>query len=209
MNSYIVSPSPHIRSGRTTRKIMLDVIIALCPGIIASAVIFGWRVLLVTAVCVGSCVLIEYLCRLVMKRDQTIGDLSAVVTGMLLAMNLPVSIPLWAAMIGSFFAIAMAKQLFGGIGQNFANPALTARILLLMSFSGMMTEKSVPLGYEAVDAVASATPLVRMAAGGVCGGVCGRWVNRRISERAVDRLFIALMVLMLALNAKNLVAYMR
>lgn len=165
MNSYIVSPSPHIRSGRTTRKIMLDVIIALCPGIIASAVIFGWRVLLVTAVCVGSCVLIEYLCRLVMKRDQTIGDLSAVVTGMLLAMNLPVSIPLWAAMIGSFFAIAVAKQLFGGIGQNFANPALTARILLLMSFSGMMTEKSVPLGYEAVDAVASATPLVRMAAG--------------------------------------------
>ena len=165
MNSYIVSPSPHIRSGRTTRKIMLDVILALCPGLIASTVIFGWRVLLVTAVCVGSCVLIEYLCRLVMKRDQTIGDLSAVVTGMLLAMNLPVSIPLWAAMIGSFFAIAVAKQLFGGIGQNFANPALTARILLLMSFSGLMTEKSVPLGYEAVDVIASATPLAQMAAG--------------------------------------------
>ncbi len=166
MSSYIVSPSPHIRSGRTTRKIMLDVIIALCPALVVSIVIFGWRALLVAAVCVGSCVLIEYLCRLAMKREQTIGDLSAVVTGLLLAMNLPATVPLWVAMIGSFFAIAVAKQLFGGIGQNFANPAIAARILLLMSFSGYLTNSSVPLGYEGVDAIASATPLIQLANGG-------------------------------------------
>lgn len=166
MSSYIVSPSPHIRSGRTTRKIMLDVIIALCPALIVSIVIFGWRALLVAAVCVGSCVLIEYLCRIAMKREQTIGDLSAVVTGLLLAMNLPATVPLWVAMIGCFFAIAVAKQLFGGIGQNFANPAIAARILLLMSFSGYLTNSSVPLGYEGVDAIASATPLVQLANGG-------------------------------------------
>ncbi|MGI5855838.1 MAG: RnfABCDGE type electron transport complex subunit D [Candidatus Merdivicinus sp.] len=166
MSSYIVSPSPHIRSGRTTRKIMLDVIIALCPALIVSIVIFGWRALLVASVCVGSCVLIEYLCRIAMKREQTIGDLSAVVTGLLLAMNLPATVPLWVAMIGCFFAIAVAKQLFGGIGQNFANPAIAARILLLMSFSGYLTNSSVPLGYEGVDAIASATPLVQLANGG-------------------------------------------
>ena len=166
MSSYIVSPSPHIRSGRTTRKIMLDVIIALCPALIVSIVIFGWRALLVAAVCVGSCVLIEYLCRIAMKREQTIGDLSAVVTGLLLAMNLPVTVPLWVAMIGCFFAIAVAKQLFGGIGQNFANPAIAARILLLMSFSGYLTNRSIPLGYDGVDAIASATPLVQLANGG-------------------------------------------
>lgn len=162
---YLVSPSPHIRSSRTTRSIMLDVILALCPALIASTVIFGGRVLLLTAVCVGSSILIEYLCQLARKKDQTIGDLSAVVTGMLLAMNLPVSTPLWVAMIGSFFAIAVAKQLFGGIGQNFANPALTGRILLLMSFSGYLTTRSIPLGQEEVDAIAAATPLARMAAG--------------------------------------------
>ncbi len=166
MNSYIVSPSPHIRSGRTTRRIMLDVIIALCPALIASIVIFGWRVLLVAAVCVGSCILIEYLCRLVMKKEQTIGDLSAVVTGLLLAMNLPASVPLWVAMIGCFFAIAVVKQLFGGIGQNFANPAIAARVLLLMSFSGYMTNFSTPQSYLGVDTVASATPLVQLANGG-------------------------------------------
>lgn len=166
MSSYIVSPSPHIRSGRTTRKIMLDVIIALCPALIVSIVIFGWRALLVAAVCVGSCVLIEYLCRIAMKREQTIGDLSAVVTGLLLAMNLPVTVPLWVAMVGCFFAIAVAKQLFGGIGQNFANPAIAARILLLMSFSGYLTNRSIPLGYDGVDAIASATPLVQLANGG-------------------------------------------
>lgn len=140
---------------------MGDVAIALCPALIAGVIVFGWRALLVTAVCVLSAVVFEYLVRLVMKRDNTIGDLSAVVTGMLLAMNLPVTIPLWIAVIGSFIAIVVVKQLFGGIGQNFANPAITARIVLLVSFTGHMTHWIPPFG--GVDAVATATPLTLLA----------------------------------------------
>ena len=165
MNQLIVSPSPHTRSDVTTRRIMLDVIIALCPALIAAVILFGYRALLLTAVCVGSCVLLEYLCRLLMKREQTIGDLSAVVTGMLLAMNLPAGIPLWIAVFGCFIAIVVAKQLFGGIGQNFANPAITGRVILLASFSGYMTTRSVPQNYLGVDAIASATPLVQLSKG--------------------------------------------
>ena len=158
MNQLIVSPSPH------TRSIMLDVVIALLPALAVAAWLFGGRALLVAAVCVGSSVLLEFLCRRLMKRDQTIGDLSAVVTGLLLALNLPVGIPLWVAIFGCFIAIVVVKQLFGGIGQNFANPAMAARVILLASFSGYMTARSVPGDYLAVDAIASATPLARMAA---------------------------------------------
>ncbi len=166
MSQFIVSPSPHIRSARTTQNIMLDVIIALCPAVIASVILFGWRAFLVEAVCVGSCVLIEYLCRVLMKREQTIGDLSAVVTGLLLALNLPVTIPMWVAVFGCFIAIAVTKQLFGGIGQNFANPAIAARVILLASFGGYMTNFTVPFDYSGVDAVATATPLAQLASGG-------------------------------------------
>ncbi len=165
MSQLIVSPSPHIRSERTTRNIMLDVIIALCPAVIASVILFGWRAFLIEAVCVASCVLIEYLCRLLMKREQTIGDLSAVVTGLLLALNLPVTIPMWVAVFGCFIAIAVTKQLFGGIGQNFANPAIAARVILLASFGGYMTNFTAPFDYSGVDAVASATPLALLAGG--------------------------------------------
>ena len=133
-----VSASPHVRSPHTVSGIMLDVIIALIPSLIAAVVIFGYRVLMVTLVCVGSAVLAEYLSRKVMKRHQTISDLSAVVTGLLLAFNLPVSIPLWIAALGSIIAIVVVKQMFGGIGQNFVNPALAARIILLMSFPSAM-----------------------------------------------------------------------
>lgn len=164
MNQLIVSPSPHTRSSVTTRSIMLDVVIALLPALAVAAWLFGSRALLVAAVCVGSSVLLEFLCRRLMKRDQTIGDLSAVVTGLLLALNLPVGIPLWVAIFGCFIAIVVVKQLFGGIGQNFANPAMAARVILLASFSGYMTARSVPGDYLAVDAIASATPLARMAA---------------------------------------------
>ncbi len=166
MKELIVSPSPHIRSGNSTQKIMLDVIIALVPAMIASVIIFGPRAALITAVCVGSCVLLEYLCRLLMKREQTISDLSAVVTGILLAMNLPVTIPLWVAIFGCFIAIVVAKQLFGGIGQNFANPAIAARVILLASFSGYMTAYTVPFDHNGVDAVLGATPLAQLASGG-------------------------------------------
>ena len=165
MSQLIVSPSPHIRSERTTRNIMLDVIIALCPAVIASVILFGWRAFLIEAVCMASCVLIEYLCRVLMKREQTIGDLSAVVTGLLLALNLPVTIPMWVAVFGCFIAIAVTKQLFGGIGQNFANPAIAARVILLASFGGYMTNFTAPFDYSGVDAVASATPLALLAGG--------------------------------------------
>lgn len=155
----VVSASPHLRSKKTTTEIMLDVIIALIPALIASIVIFGPRVLAVTATTVITAVLSEFVARKVMKRHNTIGDLSAVVTGLILAFNLPVSIPLWMAAVGSFFAIIVVKQFFGGIGQNFANPAITARIILLLSFGQAMGNWTAPLTWKSADAVTTATPL--------------------------------------------------
>ena len=139
---------------------MLNVIIALMPALIVGCVYFGLRALLLTAVCVASCVLFEFLARKLMKRENTIGDLSAVVTGIILAMNLPSTLPLWMAVIGSFVAIVVVKQLFGGIGQNFANPAITGRIVLMVSFPAAMTNWVYPFWYKTVDAVSAATPLV-------------------------------------------------
>lgn len=153
----IVSPAPHVRSRTSTQTIMLDVIIAMTPALIASAIIFGWRALLVVAVCVASCVLFEFLFQKLCKRTVTVGDLSAIVTGMLLAFNLPASIPIWQAVFGCLVAIVAVKQLFGGIGKNFANPAITARIVMLISFAGTMTNFS-----READAVSSATPLTQM-----------------------------------------------
>jgi len=161
MNKLIVSPSPHDENYTKTTNIMLNVIIALLPALAVGCVFFGWRAFVLTAVCVGSCVFFEYICRKMMKRSNTIGDLSAVVTGVLLAMNLPVTLPYWMAVVGSFTAIVVVKQLFGGIGQNFANPAITARIVLMVSFPAAMTHWILPNTYDySVDAVSSATPLV-------------------------------------------------
>lgn len=162
MEKLIVSPSPHDENYMKTSKIMLNVIIALVPAIAASCIIFGLRALLLVAVCVAGCVLFEFLCRKLMKRDNTIGDFSAVVTGILLALNLPVTLPIWIAVIGSFVAIVIVKQLFGGLGQNFANPAITARIVLMVSFPAAMTNWAVPFFYKesGADVVTGATPLV-------------------------------------------------
>ena len=159
MNKMTLSASPHIRDGATTEKIMLDVIIALCPALIASVLIFGFRALLVVAVCVASCVLAELIWEKLMKKPVTVGDLSAVVTGILLAYNLPVGIPIWQAIFGSIVAIIVVKQLFGGIGKNFANPAITARIVLFLAFSVSMTTWVHP------DGVSSATPLALIGSG--------------------------------------------
>lgn len=157
-----VSASPHVRSGATTKGIMLDVIIALLPALVASVFLFGPRTLAVTAVCVGVCVLSEYISRVViMKRSNTIGDLSAVVTGLLLAFNLPSGVPLWIAAIGSVVAIVIIKQFFGGIGQNFINPALGARIVLLTSFPSEMATWAAPLSWK-TEAVTTASPLASM-----------------------------------------------
>lgn len=167
MNRLISSVSPHFHTRRTTQTIMLDVIIALIPAAIMSVVIFGWRSLLVIATCVGVCVLSEFLFEKLCKRENTISDLSAVVTGLLLAFNLPVTIPLWQAAFGSLAAIIAVKQLFGGIGQNFANPAITARIIMMTAFSGTMTKWVAPnfTLSGAADATSTATPLTMLAKG--------------------------------------------
>ena len=143
----------------TTAVLMRDVVIALVPALIAAVWIFGLRSLLVTAVSVAAAVLTEYVFEKAVGRDVTVSDFSAVVTGMLLAFNLPVTIPLWQAALGSIVAILVVKQLFGGIGRNFANPAIVGRIVLFLSFSKTMTAWQFP------DAVSSATPLALMRAG--------------------------------------------
>ena len=159
MRKLISSVSPHVNSPLTTQKIMLDVVIALLPAGIASVIIFGLRALLVIGICVAVCVFSEWGFEKICKKENTITDLSAVVTGLLLAYNLPVSIPIWQAAFGSVVAIVVVKQLFGGIGQNFANPAITARIIMMTAFSGTMTAWVFP------DGVSSATPLAMMAKG--------------------------------------------
>ncbi len=156
MNKLNINVSPHIRSGNTTAGIMLDVVIAMVPALIAAIYYFGFRALYITAVCILSCVIGEMAFQLITKRTVTIGDLSAVVTGMILAFNLPVTIPEWQAIIGSLVAIVVVKQLFGGIGFNFANPAGTARVMMLVAFSGTMTNWTVP---HHTDLVSTATPL--------------------------------------------------
>ncbi len=165
MNKLIVSPSPHDENYVKTSNIMLNVIIALLPAWGAAIYFFGMRVIPLTAVCIGSCIFFEYVCRAMMKRSNTVGDMSAVVTGLILALNLPVTLPYWMAVIGSFVAIVIVKQLFGGLGQNFANPAITARIVLMVSFPAAMTHWIKPLEYD-YDAVSSATPLVLAKKGG-------------------------------------------
>ena len=165
MSKLTISASPHVKSKTSSTGIMLDVVIALAPSLIAAVFIFGYRVLAVTATTVLTAVAAEYLSRKAMKRHNTIGDLSAIVTGVLLAFNLPVTIPLWMAAIGSVIAIVIVKQMFGGIGQNFVNPALIGRIVLLSSFSTDMTNWVKPLAWRAGDAVTTASPLALMAAG--------------------------------------------
>ena len=148
-----LSVSPHIHSGRSTSKIMLHVLIALAPAAIAGCVIFGLRALLVLAVCTASCVAAEFIFTLITKKDRTIGDLSAAVTGLLLGLNLPAGIPLWQCVIGSIFAIIVVKCLFGGIGCNVVNPAITARVFMIIAF-GSMANQSLP---TIVDTVSGAT----------------------------------------------------
>lgn len=161
MNNYLIEPAPHIKSKITTQKIMLHVIISLMPAVIASTVIYGLRALLVVVICSSVCVVSELLFEKITKRPRTINDLSAVVTGILLAFNLPPTIPLYMAIIGSVIAIVFVKNFFGGIGQNFANPAITARIILMLSFTSYMTTWVKPFYYTmSADAVSTATPLV-------------------------------------------------
>ena len=173
-----VSSSPHIRSGATTTKIMGTVIIALMPALVASVIIFGPRALLVTAVTVAAAVLFEFAWCHLRHQPDSIQDLSAVVTGLLLAFNVPSTIPLWMPVVGAFVSIVIVKELFGGIGRNFANPAITGRVFLLLSFGGDMTTWVKPFFYRGrsffemfaatgnlPDGVTGATPLASGDAG--------------------------------------------
>ena len=157
--SQIVAASPHVTTKNSTAVIMRDVLIALLPAVIAGCVVFGLRALLVVAVTTAACVFFEWGFEKLCHTPSTISDLSAAVTGVLLAMNLPVSIPLWQAVFGALVAMVAVKGLFGGIGKNFANPAITARIVMFLAFSKTMTAWVFP------DAVSTATPLAMMASG--------------------------------------------
>ena len=167
----IATSNPHIRGSETTRSIMLDVIIAMLPALAFAIFNFGLRALTLTAVSVVACIFWEWLYRKLMKKPQSIGDLSCVVTGMLLAFVCPVHMPYWMIIIGDFFAIVVVKQLFGGIGKNFLNPALAGRAVLLASYAGTMTSwvdpaagKAAIIGSNA-DVVTTATPLAIMKTG--------------------------------------------
>lgn len=179
MNILTVKPSPHIRSELTTQKIMLAVIIALVPAIIAGTIVFGPRALFMVIFCALVSMMTEIVCRALMKKEGTVSDGSAMLTGVLLALNLPVTLPFWQAAVGCIFAIAVVKQLFGGLGCNFANPAITGRIFLLLSVGIDMTAWAKPFYYRelplwglfetsgstAIDGLTGATPLATGDAG--------------------------------------------
>ncbi len=178
-NKLHLSLSPHITSSNSTQRTMLDVIIALVPVSIAAVILSGIPALLVIAVCVISAVAGEAIFNIAVKKEQTVGDLSAVVTGLILALNLPANVPLWQAAVGSLFAIIIVKGVFGGLGKNIVNPAIAARVFMLIAF-GSMTKAAFPSG---LDATSGATPLTELANDkavnlldlflGKCGGALG------------------------------------
>ena len=159
-NKFFVSPSPHVHSDYSTVRLMGDVVIALLPALMVSVRVFGWGVLAVTAVSIASCVLLEFLVqKYLVKGPVTVNNLSAVVTGLLLAMNLPANIPLWIVVVGAVVAICVAKMPFGGLGKNIFNPALAARVFLLIAYPVQMTSFPTPTIKGFVDAYSGATPL--------------------------------------------------
>ena len=165
MKQFIVSPAPHFHSGDSVRKNMLLVIIALLPAYVVSVLAFGWGALITTAISIAACVLFEWLiAKFILKQKSTICDLSAVLTGLLLAFNLPSNLPWWIVVIGALVAIGVAKMSFGGLGQNLFNPALVGRVFLLISFPAQMTTWPVPQGFATsyVDATTGATPLAAL-----------------------------------------------
>ena len=160
MNKLIVSPSPHIHTGVSTTSLMRDVVIALLPAVIVSVIFYGLGELLVLAVSVLSCILLEWaITKYMLRKPSTICDMSAVVTGLLLAMNLPYTTPWWVVVLGVVFAIGVAKMSFGGLGQNVFNPAIAGRVFLLVSFPTYMTTWKMPQGLFGADAISGATPL--------------------------------------------------
>ena len=170
MEKLLVSPSPHLHTKTSTKSLMRDVVIAMIPAVIVSILFYGWSELLVLGVSVASCVLLEFLItKYLLKKTCTICDMSAVVTGILLALNLPSTTPWWVVFIGAVFAIGVAKMTFGGLGQNLFNPAIAGRVFLLISFPTYMTDWTRPQGFVGggLDALSGATPLGLAKEGGV------------------------------------------
>lgn len=165
-NKFFVSPAPHVHGELSTTRLMGDVVIALLPALMVSVRVFGWNVLAITAVSIACCVLFEFLVqKYLVKGPATVGNLSAVVTGLLLAMNLPANIPLWIVVIGAVVAICIAKMPFGGLGKNIFNPALAARVFLLIAYPVQMTSFPKPTLEGFADAYSGATPLGAAKAG--------------------------------------------
>ena len=165
-NKFFVSPAPHVHGELSTTRLMGDVVIALLPALMVSVRVFGWNVLAITAVSIACCVLFEFLVqKYLVKGPATVGNLSAVVTGLLLAMNLPANIPLWIVVIGAVVAICIAKMPFGGLGKNIFNPALAARVFLLIAYPVQMTTFPKPTLEGFADAYSGATPLGAAKAG--------------------------------------------
>lgn len=162
MDKLLVSPSPHLHTKTSTKSLMRDVVIALMPAVIVSVLFYGWSSLLVMSVSIASCLLIEmFITRFLLKKPSTIADCSALVTGILLALNLPATTPWWIVFIGALVAIGVAKMTFGGLGQNIFNPAIVGRVFLLISFPQQMTNWTRPEGFIGgnLDGITGATPL--------------------------------------------------
>ena len=164
-DNLIVSASPHLVTALDTQKTMLMVILALVPSLLVSTYVFGFRVLILTAVCIAASMFFEWAWNKLMKKKQTVGDLSAALTGTLIAFNVPSGLPYWIAIVGCFVAIIVVKQLFGGVGKNIANPAITARIVLFISFATEMTTWPLPRMNQTADALTGPTPLGVLAEG--------------------------------------------
>ncbi len=212
-NNYAVTSSPHLRDHASTQRIMQEVCLALLPAGIASVVLFGWNALLLICISVATCVVAEFLWQKATRQKVSINDFSAVVTGLLLAYNLPATAPWWLPVVGGVIAIILVKQLFGGIGSNFMNPALTSRAILFVSWSSLMS--TYPQTRFVVDATSTATPLATLNGGtvgnisfldlllGNCGGVLGETCKlaiivggvyllvRRIADWRIPVTFIA------------------
>ena len=211
-----VSVSPHIKSKKTTRAIMLDVIIALLPASVAATVLFGYGVLALLAVAVVFSVLGEYVFNKITKKPATVSDLSAVVTGIILALNVPIDLPLWQLALGSLVAICIVKGLFGGLGQNFANPAVTARIFLLISFSSGMASITqsnfadslvANATSSATQLVSSATPLSSIGTGAKLPTITDMLLGNHGTSAVGETCIVALLVGAVYLLARKVISW--
>ena len=205
MANFVVSGTPHVRSKESIQSIMRDVIIALVPATAAGIYYFGLRALILIVAAIISAVFFEWLYEKITKKPVTINDLSAVVTGLILAMNLPASAPVWVAIVGSAFAIIFAKQLFGGLGQNFINPALAGRACLLASYPTEMTTWVVPNGLAA-DAATYATPLAQLK-NGTLDASLGQLVLGQVGGTIGETCAIALIIGGIYLLYKHVISW--